>query len=178
MSEVGKLIAFLKELGFKPNLDDFEDKLVIQKTVCLLELMGAELNYEFSLYVRGPYSPSLTKELYDNKEAVENLETSVFLDEAEKKCVEKIRVASNGLKPVLLEVMATYLFLVRKLCRSSKEAIAELKGLKPFFSEADVAVGVSKSKTLFPPTQKEVEDMKNEFRAWEAASDADVLSRE
>jgi len=177
MSEIDKLIAYLKELDFKPKISDFEDKLKIQKTVCLLELMGVNLHYDFSMYVRGPYSHDLTKELYDNKEKVENLQTTSSLNATEKEAAEKIRETSDGLKPTLLEIMATYSFLTQKRNKNAKEAIIELKQLKPFFSETDVAVGVSRSKILFPPTQAEVENMKNEFRAWENASDADALKQ-
>lgn len=167
MTEVDKLIAYIKELNFKPNIDDFQHKLIIQKAICLLELMDTNLNYPYSLYVRGPYSPALTKELYNNKEKIEALETKTILEPAEKAKVEKIKEASEDLNPTLLEIMATYAYLTNRLGEDRQEAVLRLKKLKPFFSEGQIAVGVSRSKILFPPSQSEVDDMKKEFAAWE-----------
>ncbi|MFH1447520.1 MAG: hypothetical protein ABIG39_01540 [Candidatus Micrarchaeota archaeon] len=176
MNRLDKLVAYLKEFGLrpKPKVENFEHKIVIQKTVCLLELMGAKMDYRYSLYIRGPYSPELTRELYSNKERIENLKTDYSLSRKEMKKIEKIREHSERLNPTLLEIMATYSFLTKELRMSSKDAIIKLKKLKPFFSESRIAVGISRSKLLFPPSEGEVKRMKAEFKAWEDASDSDT----
>lgn len=174
MGNLGKVLACLKELKFKPNVDNFQDKLVIQKTVCLLELSGINLDYPFSLYVRGPYSPTLTSELYTNKPAVNTLRSKEVLNEKEKQQLKNIHELSNSLDPTLLEIMSTYLFLIKCMEKEERQAIIDLKKLKSFFSEGKIAVGISRAKQLaFNPTEKEIERMKAEFREWEEASMAD-----
>jgi uncharacterized protein YwgA len=173
MGELNKVLAYLKELKFTPKVDRFQDKLVIQKTVCLLKLMGADLGYPFSLYVRGPYSPALTTDLYANKGMVDALRTGYVPSEKEKQQLHLLCELSNNLDPTLLEIMATYAFLSKDRGMGSKEALAELKKLKPFFSEARIAVGVSRAKELFPPTEKEIQAMKAEFRDFENAALSD-----
>ncbi len=83
MEKRKKLIAFFKELGFEFNISRFDDRLIAQKVVCLLELRGIDLGYSCSLYVRGPYSPDLTKDLYAHTREFENLETGTRLTTAD-----------------------------------------------------------------------------------------------
>jgi uncharacterized protein YwgA len=54
MEKYKKVIAFFKELGFAFDVSRFDDRLIAQKLVCLLEFRGIDLGYSCSLYVRGP----------------------------------------------------------------------------------------------------------------------------
>jgi len=173
MERIEKIIACFKEIGFKPKVNEFQDRLVIQKAVCLLDLMGLRPGYKFSLYVKGPYSPDLTKDLYDQKEAIQNLKSRCVLSGTEREKILKVYDLSNHLEPKLLEIMATYSFLWKKMNLTSKEALINLKKLKPY-PETQIAAGVSRAKQLLPPTEKEIEEMKAEFKAWEDASDLDA----
>ncbi|HIH22734.1 TPA: hypothetical protein HA238_03335 [Candidatus Micrarchaeota archaeon] len=170
MGDLKRAIAYLKELGFKPNIDKFQDRLVIQKTVCLLEMMGMKMNYPFSLYVRGPYSPNLTVDLYSQKAAVNKLKTDYSPNDEEKKNLQTFSEISNNLEPAVLEIMSTYAFLIQDPENNEKQAIIKLKKLKSFYSEGRIAMGISKAKQLlFKPTEKEIEKMKSEFRDIEEA---------
>ncbi len=173
MEGLEKTISCLKEAGFTPKLNSFQDKLVIQKTVCLLQLMGMQLGYDFSLYVKGPYSPSLTKDLYEHREAVEKLKSACPLSRSEQEKVMKVYGLSNQLEPRMLEIMATYSFIRKKLGMNGRDSLIHLKKLKPF-PEAQIAVGVSRAKQLFPPSEKEIEEMKAEFKALDEAANADA----
>lgn len=55
--------AVLKRLG-NFDLSTFEGRLVLQKTVYLLQSFGLYFGYKFSWYVHGPYSPELTSEAF------------------------------------------------------------------------------------------------------------------
>lgn len=46
--------------------DSFDDRLICQKKIYLLQSLGTDLGYTFNWYVRGPYSPSLTNYVYTN----------------------------------------------------------------------------------------------------------------
>lgn len=61
--DIAKGIVFQK-LGIKN--DSFEDRLISQKKIYLLQSLGTDLGYEYNWYVRGPYSPSLTNYIYNN----------------------------------------------------------------------------------------------------------------
>ena len=174
MGELNKVIACMKEFGKKSKVDDFQDKLVIQKVVCLLELLDFDMNYKFSMYVRGPYSPDLTADLYQNKEKVESLKSDYVFSNKEKSLITKVAQTSNNFEPAMLEIMATYTFLVQKKSLSSRDATMELKKIKSFYSESKIAVGLSRAKQLFPPTEKQVEEMKAEFADFEDAALSDM----
>ena len=170
MEKHKKAIAFFRELGFAFDISRFDDRLIAQKVVCLLELKGIDLGYSCSLYVRGPYSPDLTQDLYAHTREFGNLETGARLNPEEKEAAgELLRIF--GLKPVPLEVGATYgYYAIREDC-DPLEASRRVKRLKPFYSEAQVALGISKAKEfLFKPTEKDLEDIKKETGIWQRAA--------
>ena len=170
MEKRKKAIAFFKELGFHFNISQFDDRLVAQKLVCLLGLKGIDLGYPCNIYVRGPYSPELTEDLFGFTREFENLETGVRLSAAEKETAGDLgRIF--GLRPVPLEVGATYgYYSLRQNC-DPFEALRQVKRLKPFYSEAQIALGISKAKEfLFSPTEKDLEELKKETGIWQRAS--------
>lgn len=165
-----KVIAFFKELGFEFDISRFDDRLVAQKLVCLLDLKGINLGYSCSIYVRGPYSPDLTQDLFEFTNEFENLKTDVRLSAPEKETAGELgRIF--GLKPVPLEVGATYGFYALRQNCDPLEALRHVKRLKPFYSEAQIALGISKAKQfLYKPTPKDLEDLKKETGIWQRAS--------
>lgn len=170
MEKRKKLIAFFKELGFNLDIAEFDNRLIAQKLVCLLELKGIDLGYSCSLYVRGPYSPDLTQDLFAFTREFETLETGSRLSMEEKETAGKLgRIF--GLKPVPLEVGATYGYYTLRQNSDPLEAARQVKRLKPFYSETQIALGISKAKQfLFEPTQKDLEDLKKETGIWQRAS--------
>lgn len=149
MGNINKVISSFKELGIKPNLDDFQSKLVMQKTVYLLSLMGVKLDFHYGLYVRGCYSPELTEVLYSNRNEVVSLLSSEKLSTEEKIAISEFKKIMGDLKPSFLEIAATYVFLIKDRGLSSIDATKELKLRKPFYTEAEFAVGISRAKQLF-----------------------------
>ncbi len=165
-----KVIAFFRELGFHPDITRFDDRLVAQKLVCLLELKGVDLGYPCSIYVRGPYSPDLTKDLYEFSDEFEHYTTETRLNDREKETAAQLE-SIFGLKPILLEVGATYGHYTMREKFSPRQALTQVKRLKPFYSEAQVALGISKAKEfLFEPTGKDLTELKKETSIWQNAS--------
>jgi uncharacterized protein YwgA len=165
-----KVIAFFKELGFEFSIARFDDRLIAQKLVCLLKLKGISLGYPCSIYVRGPYSPKLTEDLFAFTSDFENLKTGSRLSAEEKETAGDLdRIF--GLRPIPLEVGATYgYYTIRENC-NPLEALRQVKRLKPFYSEAQVALGISKAKEfLFTPTEKDLDELKEETGIWQRAS--------
>jgi uncharacterized protein YwgA len=68
-----KLIAlklFLEELGVLSDIDTVDERKRIQKSIYLGQVAGVDLGYHFGWYLKGPYSPELTKDYYDLDEAL------------------------------------------------------------------------------------------------------------
>ena len=170
MEKHKKVIAFFKELGFRFDISSFDDRLLAQKLICLLDLKGIDLGYSCSLYVRGPYSPDLTRDLYAFPAEFADLDTRSRLTPEEKDAAEDLgRIF--GLKPVPLEVGATYGYYTLRQGSDPLEAVRQVKRLKPFYSEAQIALGVSKAKQfLFPPTKEDLDALKEETGIWQRAS--------
>ena len=174
MGDVNKVIACCKKLGLEPRLGVFEHRLILQKMVFLLELKGVELGFNYGLYVRGPYSAELTREIYANKTKLESLDCSESLNQNEEGMVEQFKGIFQ-LKTALLEAAATYAFFAYKEKLGAVEATRRLKKLKPFLSEALVAVGTSKAKEfLYVPTDEELREMKKESEPWQQAALEDL----
>ena len=170
MMEIGKVIACLKHLAFPPKIAAFEDRLRLQKIVCLLELKGIRLGFDYGLYVRGPYSPDLAKEMFGRTSEFERLHTSVRLSSREETIVNELKQRFE-MKSSLLEIAATYGYLIKKEHNDPLIASRTVKRLKPFYSEAQVAVGISRAKQfLFEPTEAELAAMRKEHAVWESAS--------
>jgi uncharacterized protein YwgA len=165
-----KIIAIFRKLDFQLDISQFDDRLIAQKIVCLLELKGLKLGYPYSIYVRGPYSPDLTMDLYQFTDEFQELKTESRLNSHEKEAADNLN-RLFGLKPVLLEVGATYGYYVKRENCNPLEALKRVKQLKPFYSQAQIATGVSKAKEyLFEPTAEDLEELRKETEPWQRAA--------
>lgn len=61
--DIANGIVFQK---MKVSKDTFDERLVCQKKIYLLQSLGTDLGYNYNWYVRGPYSPTLTNYIYNN----------------------------------------------------------------------------------------------------------------
>lgn len=48
------------------NKESFDERLICQKKIYLLQSLGTDLGYAYNWYVRGPYAPALTSYVYNN----------------------------------------------------------------------------------------------------------------
>lgn len=165
-----KVISYMKMMGMKkPKVDNFQDKIVVQKVVCLLDIMGVKTGYNFSLYIRGPYSTMLTREMYSHTAEFEGMKTDYVPSGREAEALGQIGEAS-GFEPAMLEIMATFAYIWKRQGKTTREAMLETKQLKPFYSDGQMAVATNRAKQLFPPSAKEIGEMKKEFSDWEGAA--------
>lgn len=170
MNNRRKLIACLRELGVKIDIRLFEDRVLAQKIACLLQLKGIDLGYDFGLYVRGPYSPALTQDLYRHTEEFTSFKPAAKVSKSEKATLASLKDLF-GLSPTLLEIGATYGFfnIVAGLDPIGSQRM--LKRVKPFFSDAQISIGVSKAKQfLFEPTVPDMQALRDELDLWQSAA--------
>lgn len=171
MTRIDKARACFKELDFTFERERFESRLIAQKIVFLLQELGVDLGYrDYNFYMRGTYSPSLTKDLFKENEEVAKAD----LNAEEKAMIQRLRETVE-MRPHLLEVMAAYRFL-RSHGKSEARSIGLIKRTKPFLSDRDIAIGVSKCKGIFPETrQEDFEALQEEMGPWDEAAAEDEL---
>jgi hypothetical protein len=58
------LKLILDSLKISPGMSSFDERLALQKSIYLAQQMGVPLGYQFSWYLRGPYSKDLTSDAY------------------------------------------------------------------------------------------------------------------
>lgn len=63
MGNFRKVIAAFRKLDVAILPLTFQKRLIIQKTVYLLQLMGVTFGYDFTFNVRGVYSNELTEDM-------------------------------------------------------------------------------------------------------------------
>ena len=108
----------LSEVGIPIDVSTFDDRLILQKTTYLLQQAEVHLGYRFRWYLRGPYSPDLTEDvfLFARNHAESKKELSGWeLDEISKKRIEKIKGLFSVSREKLalhLELLASVLFLL------------------------------------------------------------------
>lgn len=139
----------LKQLGIALKLDQFNDRLVIQKALYLAQASDVKLGYFFSWYIRGPYCSTVAKDLFA---ALENptrvkLELSKYALDAESnnRLISLRPLLKSSLpnlsQPMWLELLASVHYLLSTKPQrepNEKEFSDELKGLGKNFSPPQV----------------------------------------
>ena len=142
-----KLIVTLTRLGCLTESDknepfdmnSFNNRLIYQKLIFLLNEVSVDLNYNYNWYIRGPYSPELSKELYYLDDLLQ--QNKSFLDLINEKFVHNKTIDTaigniNNLESSFqetfdhdwnakdLEILASLLFIDKYTyseCRNSKK---------------------------------------------------------
>ena len=78
--------------------DTFDERIICQKKIYLLEMLGTNMGYSYNWYLRGPYSPSLANYVYSNLDIL--LDTD-FRDYKISEVVENNINLINGLQEVI-----------------------------------------------------------------------------
>lgn len=54
-------------LGISSEQDTFDNRLILQKAIYILQASGINFGYRYSWYIKGPYCPDVTYEAFDMK---------------------------------------------------------------------------------------------------------------
>ena len=110
------------------KVDSFSQRLKSQKIQYFAQLFKVSPHYNFNLYVRGPYSPSLARDLFFIKEKNIKPEKSKFIPNELEERFDKL---NNFIKKTSsireLELAATLHWLIKIAKMGSKEAENKLK---------------------------------------------------
>jgi hypothetical protein len=142
----------LDALGRDLRLDDFANRLKLQKTIYLAQAAGVQLGYRFHWYLRGPYSSGLTRDAFAlsaelSQEADGGKGWS--LDPASTQRLARLRVLFEGVPEERLcsrlELLASVHFLRRTPAGQGKDG-QELREVLlrngKHFSEEDIRQAV------------------------------------
>src|SRR5438132_7060300 len=107
-----KRIGHFEPRRFKRN---FEQRLVTQKTIYLLQTFGLYLGYSFNWYLRGPYSPGLTRDAYSLAEIYQYVPSARFQNPNEEQRFEELQkmLKEVGNNSRFLELVASTHFVKR-----------------------------------------------------------------
>lgn len=120
--------GILKRIGnFEPDSfkSVFESRLILQKTIYLLQAFDLYLGYQFSWYIRGPYSTQLAHEGYALVDIYEDTPPAKFVEmESEKRFLEFLSFLNDRREDAdWLERLASIHFLNLVYPKMSKEDI-------------------------------------------------------
>ena len=152
------LAKSLEAADLRLSVDTFDDRLILQKAVYLLQSAGIRMGYRFRWYLKGPYSPDMTADAFALVGAGTGGASELTrwkLDEASVALAGKLRTLlvrpSEGTaeRAKRLELLGSFLFLLntRQIIANDPAmaaAILERNG-KPFSTE-DVTEAITELK--------------------------------
>ena len=108
--ELGFILKQIKNYDF--SMDEFDDRLKLQKTIYLLQSYGVYLGYDFSWYLYGPYCSLLARAGFDLCEIYDLIPDDVkFTDRKDKDNFTKFLNFINSKDVYELEVAASLHYL-------------------------------------------------------------------
>jgi hypothetical protein len=142
------LALALAEAGIPVRVGQFEERLLLQKAVYLLQEAGVHLGYRYRWYLRGPYSTDLASDVFflaSQGASVEQELASWQLDSESKAHIGRLKTLFSGqaLGELVkrLELLASVLYLVRthQVRAGAPRRISEiLKANNKPFGQGDV----------------------------------------
>lgn len=178
-NDLDKIIASLRFLGLRPDIHEYRWRFLIQKTAHLAQSLGLQTHYYFTIYVAGPYSPTLAKDYYGNLDRVNALETEYELTLDDKIILEKIRACCDLYEDLnLMECTATVVHLMKENPNlKDGDIIAQIHILKRHLNDATCVIGISKAKELLFKPEYLTEELKKEFKMWSDIKDGFLAGR-
>lgn len=131
------LKLILDHLDVGQEINTVEQRLETQKAIYLAQSMGVELGYSYGWYLKGPYSPSLTRDYFELDATAED----DFVEGRSLK--DRVRGILDQLKHLIddrdvplsrahwLELLASIRYLIRESGFSEERAKARIQQLKP-----------------------------------------------
>ena len=143
-------MVFLRALGLAEELNSFTSRKRIQKIVYLLKQFGADLRFGYSWYVHGPYSPELTRTLFNP--SAEDIESKRKLTKVELQSVNALRnfLGEDFYSVDSIELIVSLVYLIKHAqdegYNTKEKIIAYLGSQKPQFSEDQIEAAWRKIK--------------------------------
>lgn len=155
MVQKSKLFACLRVLGIRTKMNTFADRKKVQKLVYLLDkVFDMNFNFLYSWYLHGPYSPEVTRRVFDVIEGREVVRSDPkFLSKEDMRKIDRLKlflgtdINSND----NLELLASLHFVMNRAKDSGltlEEAIDFLKTKKPYFTDEEIQKAIDRFRIL------------------------------
>jgi len=155
MRQKSKLFASLHILGINPKMDTFADRKRVQKLVYLLDkVFGMRFNFSYNWYLHGPYSPEVTKLVFDVIERGQAVRSDPeVLSREDARRIHRMEsflgndIDSND----KLELLVSLHFLMQYLRQpkvTMRDIITFLKSKKPYFTDEEISNCIDHLKML------------------------------
>ncbi len=129
--------------------DTFDERLLSQKKVFLLQELGVDIGYSYNWYIRGPYSPDLANYIFHNLDILKEQDLSGYRLSEESQ--DKIKLVNGlaGKKPDSLrslpswyELLASVLYIHKAWKKNGDDVFTSLLQYKPQYTreQFDAAV--------------------------------------
>jgi uncharacterized protein YwgA len=126
--------SVLKKLG-AGKVSSFDERLKSQKIQYLAQVFKVSPVYPFSLYIHGPYSPGLAKDLFAmNKHKIEP-DPSDFLPDILNERFNQLSKFIQGKDNRWLELVSTLHLFIKRLNMSETAALGKVKKMKKALDE-------------------------------------------
>ncbi len=135
---VKTLGILLKRIGNYNKMESFDDRLILQKTVYLMQSFDLYVGYNFTWYIRGPYSPDLTKDGFGLRESWDATPEGRFKEEKDEENFKKFILFLGDKKydAGWLEILASIHFLKKVRNNLNKEEIITIvKNKQSYFTK-------------------------------------------
>lgn len=132
------------------DMHTYDNRLILQKLVYLLQCKGVDLDYSFGWYIRGPYSAALAA---DGFFLSEKKDFPSSISESESKIAKgvKLSIGEDIRDGEKMEIISSLLFLKRTYKPfDDVELVGMLLGMKPWLEENKVEENLKKLKVICP----------------------------
>jgi uncharacterized protein YwgA len=134
----------LDTLEISADMSTFDERLALQKAIYLAQQTGVNLGYQFSWYLRGPYSTDLTSDTYASigTKTPEGWDIDVSVKEKLakfKSFIDSVRQNTNYVRE--LENLASVLFVIKTGQAPQRDAakiVARMKAAGKDFNQREV----------------------------------------
>jgi len=144
LTKYSDAMAFLRVLGLAHDLDSFTSRKRIQKIIYMLKQFGADLKFGYVWYLHGPYSPELTRTLFNPTNT--DLASKRDVTKTELQIVNRMRnfLAENLYSIDSLELIVSLIYLIKhgpkEGYNTKQKIIRYLQAQKPQFSAEEIEV--------------------------------------
>jgi hypothetical protein len=146
----------LDALGLDLDLSDFDRRMILQKTIYLVQAAKVDLGYTFRWYLRGPYAPGLTRDAFALKTELTQNADELKDWKFDPTSLERLSQLREVLESIPAETRARRLELlasVHFLLQTRQAKTSDLAGLRAVllrnekdFSESDIREAIESLK--------------------------------
>ena len=155
MNETDRLFACLKMVGINPRMETFSERKRVQKMVYLLDkVFNLNFGFSYNWYLHGPYSPELTRIIFNviEKER-EDIAKPVNLSAADKAKIGRLKLflCDDIESTDALELLVSLHYLLNCSPNSDskvEDAVDFLKSKKPYFSDEEISNALKRLQDL------------------------------